>query len=359
MTLLKIAVVGAGIIGKAHMDLLVASEHCDLAAVVDPCAQAKALAQAKGAAYFTSLDELLTQARPDGIILATPNHRHVEQALACIAAGVPVLIEKPVAHTLDEGRKLLDAARSADAKCLVGHHRYHSPIIAKAKQIIGENLLGDLVAVSASAMFFKPDDYFEHSPWRTRKGAGPILVNMIHEVGNLRYLCGEIVEVQAMSSNAQRKYEVEDTVALSLRFANGTLGSFMLCDTAACARSWEQTSHENKSYAHYPDEDCYVIAGTEGSLSIPTMRMKRYASKAGRSWWKPFDCTTIELERHDPLAEQLEHFCAVIRGEADPIVTIHDGLQNLRIVEAISLATKSNASVRIPPIGQAMADLTC
>lgn len=353
MTSLKIAVVGAGIIGKAHMDLLLASEQCDLAAVVDPNAEAKLLAEAMGVGYFTSLDTLLSQARPDGIILATPNHLHVEQALACITAGVPVLIEKPVAHSLEAGYSLLEAARAANAKCLVGHHRYHSPIIARAKQIISENLLGDLVAVSASAMFFKPDEYFEQSPWRTHKGAGPILINMVHEIGNLRYLCGEIVEVQAMSSSAQRNFEVEDTVALCLRFANGALGSFMLSDTAACARSWEQTSHENKSYTHYPDEDCYVIAGTEGSLSIPTMRMKRYPSKAGRSWWKPFECSTINVERHDPLAQQLEHFCAVIRGEADPIVTIHDGLQNLRVVEAISLATQTNASVRIPPVGHA------
>ncbi len=352
MTSLKIAVVGAGIIGKTHMDLLVASEQCDLAAIADPFAHARALAQARTVPWFASLDELLAQTRPDGIILATPNHLHVEQALVCMAAGVPVLIEKPVAHSLEEGSKLLDAALSTQAKCLVGHHRYHSPIVAKAKQIIRDKLLGDLVAVSGSAMFFKPDEYFDLSPWRTQKGAGPILINMIHEVGTLRYLCGEIVEVQAMASSAQRNYEVEDTVALSLRFANGALGSFMLSDTAACARSWEQTSHENKSYAHYPDEDCYVIAGSEGSLSIPTLRMKRYASKAERSWWKPFDCSTVNVERDDPLAQQLDHFCTVIRDEADPIVTIHDGLQNLRVIEAISLAAKTGTRVRIPASGQ-------
>ncbi|ANG61695.1 oxidoreductase [Marinobacterium aestuarii] len=347
MTPLKIAVVGAGIIGKAHMDLLVASEDCMLAAVVDPCADARTMAQSYGTTWFASLDELLNHGRPDGIILATPNHLHVEQGLACIAAAVPVLIEKPVAHTLEEGAKLLNAALSAKAKCLVGHHRYHSPIIAKAKQIIDEYVLGDLVAVSGSAMFFKPDAYFEQSPWRSRKGAGPILVNMVHEIGNLRYLCGEILEVQAMASSAQRNFEVEDTVALSLRFANGTLGSFILSDTAACARSWEQSSHENKSYAHYPDEDCYLIAGTQGSLAIPTLRMKRYPGQAERSWWKPFECSTLNVERLDPLAQQLVHFCAVIRDQASPLVSIADGLQNLRVIEAISLATRTGGSVQI------------
>ena len=87
---------------------------------------------------------------------------------------------------------------------------------------------------------------------------------MIHEVHNLRMLCGEIVAVQAFASKPTRGFPVEDTVAINLRFASGALGTFMLSDTAACARSWEQTSQENKAYPSYDDEDCYVIAGTDG-----------------------------------------------------------------------------------------------
>ena len=60
------------------------------------------------------------------------------------------------------------------------------------------------------------------------------------------------------------------------RFASGALGSFLLSDTAACARNWEHTSQENKAYPSYLDEDCYVIAGTNGSLSVPTMRLRKY-----------------------------------------------------------------------------------
>jgi predicted dehydrogenase len=119
----------------------------------------------------------------------------------------------------------------------------------------------------------------------------------------------------------------------------------MLSDTAAAAKSWEQTSQENKDYPTYPDEDCYVIAGTLGSLAIPTMRLKTYANKAERSWWKPFQTSTTPIDRADPLARQLEHFCAVIRGEEEPLVTVSDALQNLRVTEAIAEAARTGQVV--------------
>jgi predicted dehydrogenase len=162
-------------------------------------------------------------------------------------------------------------------------------------------------------------------------------------------LCGDIVAVQAFASNATRGFAVEDTVAINLRFANGALGTFMLSDTAASARSWEQTSQENKAYTTYPDEDCYVIAGTSGSLSVPTMRLKTYGRAEDRSWWKPFDERVVAITRDDPLANQIAHFVRVVRGEAEPVVSARDGLQNLRITEAIAKAAQTGAIVHTTP----------
>ena len=121
----------------------------------------------------------------------------------------------------------------------------------------------------------------------------------------------------------------------------------MLSDTAASARSWEQTSRENKSYASYPDEDCYVVVGTDGSLAIPTMRLRTYRNADERSWWRPFETQVLAVEDVDPLARQLAHFCAVIRDEAAPLVPVRDGLQNLRVTEAIAQAAKSGRLVEV------------
>ena len=343
----RIAVAGAGNIGLAHIDVLTKSATCELSAVVDPSPAAQARASKAGVPLFESLADLLRNAAPDGIVLATPNQLHVRHALECIAAGVPTLLEKPIAPTVAEAESIVRAADAAHARILIGHHRAHSPIMAKAREVIASQRIGRLVAVMGSAVFVKPDHYFVDGPWRREPGGGPILLNMIHEAHNLRMLCGEIVAVQAFASNATRAFPVEDTVAINLRFANGALGSFLLSDTAASARSWEQTSQENKAYPTYSDEDCYLIVGTGGSLAIPTMRLKVYDRKEDRSWWKPFRTAVAQVDRTDPLEHQLEHFCAVIRGEAQPLVTARDGLQNLRVTEAIALAARTGQPVSI------------
>ena len=347
MTRIRIAVAGAGAIGQAHMRLAQSSPTLVLSAVVDPSPAAPALAERAGVALYRSLEQLLDHDRPDGLVLATPNHLHVPQALQCIAVGLPILLEKPIATTVAEGARLLEAATASSARVLVGHHRAHSPIMAKAREVVASGQLGRLVAVTGSATFYKPDHYFAEAPWRREIGGGPLLLNMIHEVHNLRMLCGEITAVQAIASHATRGFPVEDTVSISLRFANGALGSFMLSDTAACARSWEQTARENTAYPSYDDEDCYVVSGTNGSLSVPTMRLRTYPRPQDRSWWKQFELGVVGLVRQDPLALQMEHFGAVIRGEAEPLVGVRDGLLNLRVTEAIAQAARSGQMVEV------------
>lgn len=343
----RIAVAGAGYIGLAHIEVIRNNPLCTLSAIVDPAPASRDVATAVGARHFNTLDDLLAQDRPDGVVLATPNALHVPQALQCLAQGLPILLEKPIAPTLAEALKLVEAVETQQGKILIGHHRAHSPIMAKAREVIASGQLGKLVAVMGSATFYKPDSYFEDGPWRREPGGGPLLLNMIHEVHNLRILCGEIVAVQAFASHAARGFAVEDTVAISLQFASGALGTFMLSDTAACARSWEQTSQENKAYPSYDDEDCYVVTGTRGSLSIPTMRLKTYPRPEDSSWWKPFESSSVAMVRDDPLKHQIAHFVQVIQGQAAPLVSARDGMLNLRVTEAIVKAAREGRTVQI------------
>jgi predicted dehydrogenase len=346
-TTLQIAVVGAGAIGRAHIDRVRRSADCTLAAIVDPAARAGELARELGVPHYLDLDALLAEQKLDGAIVASPNHRHVEQGLAFIAAGIPCLIEKPVAHDVASGERLCDAAEKAGVPILIGHHRLHSPIIAEARKVVASGALGTIVAVMGSALFYKPGGYFDEGPWRREPGGGPILINMIHEIASLRALCGEIAAVQAFTSNEIRKHAVEDTASITLRFVNGALGTVLLSDTAASSLSWEQTSREDPAFAHDPGKDNCVVTGTMGSLHIPSLRLRTFARPDERSWRNALDERVLAPERADPLERQLAHFCAVVRGTAQPLVTARDALQNLRVVEAIAEAARSGHTVRV------------
>lgn len=343
MRKLKLVVVGPGLIGKQHIRLINENTQCELYAIVAPDHDVNHdIASAQNVPLFHSLDECLDSTHVDGVIISSPNQFHADQAKLCIEANIPVLIEKPITVSVAEGETLVRLAGHKNAKVLVGHHRAHSPLLSLARSVINEGRLGRLVTVMGSAQFYKPAYYFEDGPWRREVGGGPILINLIHEIGNLRSLCGEIAAVQALTSSAIRDFPVEDTVVTNLIFSNGTLGTFVLSDTAATAKSWEQTSRENPSYPTYPDEDCYVVTGTEGSLAIPTMRLKYYDKGTTPSWWTPFSEETLDTERYDPLTCQLDHFVQIIKGACVPLVSAADGLRNLQVTEAIrdSAATK-------------------
>jgi predicted dehydrogenase len=349
MQMFKLVVVGAGLIGRRHIELIAANPDTGLAAVVDPTPASIALAASLNVPHFNSLDALFIASlavKVDGVILATPNHLHAPGALTCAEHGVPALIEKPVADSLASGRQLMGVLASSKVPMLVGHHRRHSSILQAARKSIASGQLGRIVTVMGSAQFYKPDSYFTQGPWRSQPGGGPILINLIHEMDNLRFLCGEIESVHATASNAVRQFAVEDTVVMTLKFTSGALGTFTLSDTVAAPRSWEQTSGENTAYPRLPTQDCYFVAGTAGSLAIPTMRTWHYADGADKSagekgWWTPFVDGQLSVNAIDPLAAQLDHFCSVIAGRVQPIVSVADAMQSLMTVEAVrqSIAT--------------------
>jgi predicted dehydrogenase len=339
--IMRIAVAGAGLIGRKHLELIVASPHCVLAGIADPSLAAKALAELHEVSWHADLHVLLQNEKPDGVIIATPNAQHLTMALECIAAGTPALIEKPVTDTVASARVLCEAVRRAGVPMLVGHHRRHNSKTKAVREMVLGGKLGRLTAVVAMWLLQKPDAYFEVA-WRRAQGGGPLLVNLVHDIDNLRFICGEIVEVQALTSNAVRGFAVEDTAALLLRFANGALGTVTVSDATPAPWSWELTSGENAAYPRQ-EQPCYVFAGTKGSLSVPTMQLWSYAGESG--WYAPLARTDIAAEELDPLAEQLRHFLSVIAGRETPLIPVEDAMGTLAVVEAVREAARTGARV--------------
>ncbi len=340
----KIAIAGAGQIGRRHAEAIRASKGAVLHSIVDPAPAAAEFAKSLGARCFASLDEAVAD-KPDGVILATPNQLHFDGAMQCIGAGIPVLVEKPLCADLANGEALVAAAVAARVPVATGHHRRHNPLIRRAQTEIAEGTIGEIVSVQATTWFFKPDDYF-NTEWRRRAGAGPILLNLVHDIDLMQFLCGPIAAVHAFESNAVRGNEVEETAVVLLRFANGALGTLNVSDTIVAPWSWELTARENPSYPP-TGEACYWIGGTHGSLELPGLQL--WANGKKRGWLEPISATQMPFGFADPLVLQVEQFAAVIRGEEAPLCSASDGLAALRVIAAIKASTASGAPMRVEP----------
>ncbi len=343
MSAKSIAVVGAGLIGKRHVEIVSRLPQTNLAAIVDPSPQSVGLADQMGTQHFGDIGNMLTQVKPDGVIIASPNQLHVHQGLQCVAAGVPMLIEKPIDSSVEAATELVEQAAIKSVPIAVGHHRRHNPIIQSAKSRIEAGEIGDIVAVQAACWLYKPDDYFQVE-WRTKSGAGPIFINLIHDIDLMRHLCGEITAVQAMQSSKSRGHEVEDTAAITLQFDNGALGTMSVSDTIVAPWSWELTAAENPAYPS-TGQSCYLIGGTHGSVEVPTGRV--WTQNDPRSWWEPINNKSIDIEMHDPLDAQILQFCRVIEGSEPPLVSGEEGLRTLIALEAVKRSAATGKLVRL------------
>lgn len=342
--MLDIAVIGAGGIGREHVARLGRHDRSRVSAIVDPSPVAREWAAAAGVPHFPSTEEMLAAAKPAGAIVATPNETHVELALPLIERRVPVLVEKPLADSVEQGLRLVRAARANATPVLVGHHRRHSTAIQAAQRHIREGKLGRLVAVTSSTLFYKPDDYFSVG-WRRGPAGGPILINLVHDIDSLRALAGDIAAVTAVVSNAVRGFEVEDTAAVIVEFRSGALGTLMLSDTAVAVRSWEQTSGENLSYPRDVSQDCIFLAGTLGSLAVPTLMSWRQDPPP--SWKTRVYREKLDCSGGDPLVRQIDHFCDVIEGRAEPLVSAEEGLATLAATLAVRESARTGKRVEL------------
>ena len=336
MSKVGIGLVGFGAIARKHLATMRGCDDVDIVGVFDPSAAARAAAEKEGLRAFAGEDDFFAARGLDGVILATPNQLHADGAVACIERGLPVLIEKPVSDTVAGGERILAAQRRRGTPVLVGHHRRHNPLIAKAREIVRSGRLGRVTAIVGLTLFLKPDEYFDVA-WRREPGGGPVLINLIHDIDDLRFICGDIVAVEAMASSARRGHAVEDTAAIVARFDNGALATLIVSDAVPAPWSWELTSGENPVYPRQ-HENCYLIAGTEGTLALPRLELWRYGG--ARGWHSELSREVLAVTPEEPFQRQLRHFIDVIRGRAEPLVTAEDALETLKVTLAIHDAAR-------------------
>ncbi|MEY2684040.1 MAG: hypothetical protein RJA09_1184 [Pseudomonadota bacterium] len=337
----RLAVIGAGAIGRTHIDRILRTPQLALVGVADPTPAGEAVARAAGVPWFPDHRQLLEATRPAGAVVATPNATHVPVASDCLAQGVGVLVKKPIADTVADAQRLVDAEAAHKTPVLVAHHRRHNPINQKAQALIAGGHLGRVVSATALAMFLKPDSYFD-AAWRRQAGGGPVLINLIHDIDMLRFLIGDIAEVQAIDSRAVRGFEVEDTAAAVLRFTNGALGTVVVSDTVTSPWCWDFAAGEQPQYPRQ-NAPSHLIAGTHGSLSLPDLALWTYRGE--RHWHAEMTREQTMVHSADPYTRQLQHFAAVVEGRESPLCSAQDGLRTLQATLAVHEAAAMGRAI--------------
>ena len=345
----RLAVVGVGLIGIRHAELIAEIDEVELAAVADPSEAGPREAARLATRHYADYREMLDRERPDGVIVAAPNQLHLAVGLACVERGIPAIVEKPLADTLEAGAELVLAAEAAGVTLLAGHHRRYNPRVEATRAILARGELGRLVAVNVVWAVRKPAPYFD-AAWRRAAGGGPILINMIHDIDCLRHFCGEIAEVQAFGGTAVRGFEVEDTAVVALRFASGALGTITLTDAAPSPWGWEAGSADNPNIAA-SGQNCYRFLGTEAALDFPNLTIWRGAGPEPASWADPLVATPLPWAGHEALPQQIRHFARVIAGAEAPRVDGRDGLATLAATMAVkeAIATRRPVAPAAPP----------
>ncbi|MCE5265492.1 MAG: Gfo/Idh/MocA family oxidoreductase [Deltaproteobacteria bacterium] len=347
MEKVRIGLVGLGLMGTPHARILKKVEACDLVAASDVDEKQKKVTDELGIGYYRSYEEMIARESLQGVVLAVPNHLHAPIGIVCAGKGLHLFVEKPIAQSVSEADRLIAAAKENKVQILVGHQRRFSSLVEKAREIIAGGELGRLVGVNITWALQKPDSYYAGPlSWRKEKGGGPILINLIHEIDNLRHLCGEIDEVYAMVSSKIRNFPVEDTASITLRFKNGAVGTIFLTDCSPSLTSWEGTTGENPML--YSDfGNCYNFFGTEASLLFPQMKRRYYADPAKTGWNYPITEQGYKIVREDPYVKEFSHFCRVIRGEEEPRISGEDGKRTLEATLAIKRSGETGQPVRL------------
>jgi len=340
----NIALIGAGSIGRRHIEAMASVKEAVLVAIADPSSAADALGKAQGIPVFADSEQMLTQADIDAVIIATPTERHHADVMTVLRHKKTVLVEKPITATIDEAREVTSFAAAQGCHVLVGHQRRYYPCAERARDILQSGRIGKLIAVSGQWTTRKDDAYYEPD-WRRDVAAGPILTNLIHEIDLLRFICGDIDSVSAHVTHADQQFAKEDAVAISMGFANGAVGTFVLSDRTPSPWTWEMALGESVKFPR-TGQNAIRFMGTKGALEFPNLVLWTHDDADG-DWQKEIHPEVIESPFIDAYIAQCQHLCAVANGNETPRIDALNGSKSLEATLAAAGAAASGKQIKL------------
>ncbi len=269
--------------------------------------------------------------KPDAVIISNPTALHLDVAIPAAHCGCHLLIEKPISHSMAKLEELQQAIEQNHNKVLIGfQYRFH-PGLRQVKMLLDDAAIGEPLYVCAHWGEYLPDwhpweDYKLGYAARPELGGG-VLLTLSHPLDYLRWLLGEVESLSSFTSQNGLKMLVEDDAEILLRFTNGPLGSIHL------------------DYNQRPASHWLEVIGTQGTLrwdnSDGTVRLAQVGQDGNVGAWQAFP-PPQGFERNSMFLDELRHFCDVLRGKAEPICTMSDGVMALRLALGSLTASQLN-----------------
>lgn len=335
---LRFGIIGCGRIAPRHADSLrdLSANVVSFADVVETRA-AKFAKDFGGAAVHKDYRRILDDKSIDVVNICTPSGMHAEMTVAALDAGKHVIVEKPIALSLDDADRMLAAAeRNRKKLCVVLQNRYNPPMV-ELRQAVDEGRLGKLLLGNATVRWYRPQEYYQdgwHGTWSMDGGA--LMNQSIHHIDALQWLMGDVESVFAYTATLAHTMEAEDTGVAVLRFKNGAIGSI------------------EGSTITYPEnlEGSVAIFGEHGSLKVGGTALNR------KVFWKIGDALEheremLKREEVDPPSVYGQSHKAVMADMVDAIATDREprthgreARKSLALVLAIYESSRSGRPVQ-------------
>lgn len=312
---LRIGVVGAGFWGRNHVRVLGELPDARVEAVCDIVEErAKTVATKYGVPnYYSNLDEMLRKAEIDALTVCTPSISHAEVAVKALDAGLHVFVEKPLASTLEECLKILDASKSNGKHVMTGFIERFNPAVEKAVELLQAGEIGDVIMSHGRRIGW----------WPERVGdVGVVKDTAIHDIDLARYIFGEDPE-HVYARGGRQRHRLEDHVQAILSFSQGS-------KTAFIEANWLTPRKKRE----------LQITGSDGVLTVKFLTQELSLEKA--------DMVIEPIIRwKEPLKLELQHFIKSILDGKHPEVDAVDGLKAVAIAEAILESMEKNRIIEL------------
>lgn len=329
----RIAVIGLGFMGARWTRLLAENDGSDLAVVSDVREEVgRQSADTYGAEFIADPSEAATHPEVDGVVVATPEHLHVDAALAAIGAGKAVAIEKPIAHTVADAECIRDAADTTGVPLLAGHVLRFEPRYAAIRRAIEVGEIGAVQAIGSQRIGTIADQ--DVLQGRTSVA----LYYGVHEFDLARWYAGDVESVWARRSSgvmSDHGHDVEDLYSVGLSFSSGAHGTAML--------GWSLPAR-TPGYGM----SGFTVIGETGMLQVvqgTTGFLKVLADGPADDdvYYSPVVHGTMQ----GAVRIEVDHFARVVRGETEPVCTATDGTEAVRVALAMERSADSGKATAL------------